>query len=117
VPTVVIVDDNPAFRKAAERLLSARGLDVVAGVGSCAAGRDAVAELKPDGVLLDIELPDGTGYEVAREWNSGSVAPLVVLTSTDECQLERASLASIGVRAFIRKEDLAGADLAALFGR
>ena len=64
--TVLIVDDHADFRRTVRALLEADGFDVV---GEAADGRLAIAEanrLRPRLVLLDIQLPDIDGFEVAR---------------------------------------------------
>src|SRR3954451_14124550 len=63
--TVLIVDDHADFRESARALLEAEGFDVV---GEAADGSEAIAEverLRPDVVLLDIQLPDQDGFTVA----------------------------------------------------
>ena len=65
VMTVLIVDDHPSFRTSARRLLEAEGFDVV---GEARDGHEAVAaaqQLQPDLILLDVQLPDLDGFEVA----------------------------------------------------
>jgi DNA-binding NarL/FixJ family response regulator len=63
--TVLIVDDHPSFRASARVLLEAEGFDVI---GEAADGTSGIAEakrLRPDLVLLDVQLPDIDGFEVA----------------------------------------------------
>ena len=65
--TVLIVDDHAPFRNAARELLAAAGYEVV---GDAADGRSGVVEalrLAPAIVLLDVQLPDIDGFEVARQ--------------------------------------------------
>ena len=66
-PTVLIVDDHEAFRDAARSLLETEGFEIV---GEAGGGRDALVaadSLRPDVVLLDIQLPDLDGFAVADE--------------------------------------------------
>ena len=63
--TVLIVDDHPGFRASARMLLEAEGYDVVGEAEDGEAGPRAAAELEPDVVLLDIQLPDMDGLQVA----------------------------------------------------
>ena len=63
-PTVLIVDDHPSFRASARAILEADGFTVV---GEAEDGTTALAELRrlrPDVVLLDVQLPDMTGFDV-----------------------------------------------------
>jgi DNA-binding NarL/FixJ family response regulator len=110
-PTVVIVDDHAEFRAAARAVLEAEGFDVV---GEAADGREAVAvaaRLRPQIVLLDIQLPDGDGFAVAEELGEGAQ---VVLTSSRDARAYGRRLQSARVRGFIAKRDLSGRALAAL---
>jgi DNA-binding NarL/FixJ family response regulator len=63
---VLIVDDQPVFRRAAHELLEARGYAVVGEAGCAAAALQAAKQLEPDAVLLDVRLGDESGHEVAR---------------------------------------------------
>ena len=65
--TVLIVDDHSAFRSRARRMLEADGFEVVGEAADGASGVDAARRLEPDVVLLDLQLPDTTGFAVAEE--------------------------------------------------
>lgn len=64
-PTVLIVDDHHAFRESARALLDAEGFAVVGDAADGAGALAAVARLRPDVVLLDVQLPDVDGFAVA----------------------------------------------------
>jgi DNA-binding NarL/FixJ family response regulator len=66
-PTVLIVDDHAAFRASARALLQAEGFDVIGEATDGAAAVAAVAVLRPEIVLLDIQLPDLDGLPVAEQ--------------------------------------------------
>ena len=102
--TVLVVDDDAGFRRVARRLLTMRGLVVVAEVGSGAAAFEAVRRHRPDGVLLDVHLPDRDGLSVTRALAGRSGAPSIVLTSMDAFGHPDALLAASGARAFVAKE-------------
>ena len=75
--TVLIVDDFAAFRRSARALLEDDGFDVV---GEAADGRTALAEverLRPAVVLLDVQLPDEDGFEIAARMVSRPDPPVV----------------------------------------
>ena len=113
-PTVLIVDDHEAFRDAARSLLETEGFSVV---GEAADGRDALAaaeQLRPDVVLLDIQLPDLDGFAVAERLAAAAPALDVVLISSREAATYGPRLASAPARGFVAKRDLSGAALARL---
>jgi two-component system nitrate/nitrite response regulator NarL len=113
---VVIVDDDPGFRRIAAALLAARGLTVVAESVDVASGVEAVLRHSPDGVLLDVNLPDGDGMSVARELVSRGNTSRIVLTSTDGSAWTARELADAGIRTFVPKEQLFDVDFQELFG-
>ena len=80
--TVLIVDDHPSFRASARTLLEAEGYEVVGEAENGAAALKAVKELKPDLVLLDVQLPDIDGFQVAEQLRRLADPPAVVLTSS-----------------------------------
>jgi two-component system nitrate/nitrite response regulator NarL len=113
--TILVVDDDAGFRRVARRLLTRRGFRVIADVATGAAAIEAVHGHRPDGVLLDVHLPDRDGLAVTRVLTSLSGAPVVVLTSTDAFVASAAALAACGARAFVTKERLVEANLSGLF--
>jgi CheY-like chemotaxis protein len=113
--TVLVVDDDAGFRRVARLLLAARGLAIVGDAATGCAALEAVRRHRPDGVLLDINLPDRDGLSVTRALAGGADPPSVVLTSADELAPSHATLATWGARAFVIKDRLVEADLLALF--
>jgi len=112
--SVLIVDDHAQFRRVARTMLEAAGFDVV---GEAADGLSALAEaarLRPGLVLLDIQLPDLVGFEVADRLARGADPPAVVLTSSRPGSTYRRRLAGSRAAGFIAKSELSGAALAAL---
>jgi DNA-binding NarL/FixJ family response regulator len=110
--TVLIVDDHAAFRSAARALLEALGFEVL---GEAADGTSALAAavtLKPELVLLDVQLPDIDGFDVARRLTIESdPIPVVVLISTRAASSYRRRLADTPAAGFISKSDLSGTAL------
>jgi DNA-binding NarL/FixJ family response regulator len=103
---ILIVDDDRRFRTVARALLENEGFEVV---GEAEDGETAVAaagELEPEVVLLDVQLPDVDGLEVAKRLAEGGRGPAVVLTSTrDECDFGT-ELQRSGARGFVPKDEL-----------
>jgi DNA-binding NarL/FixJ family response regulator len=114
--TVLIVDDHPSFRRFARRLLEAADFVVVGEADGGAAAVAAVCDLRPDLVLLDVLLPDTTGFAVAKELAAAPDRPLVVLTSSRSAADLGPLIQTDHTKGFISKRDLTIAALAALVG-
>jgi DNA-binding NarL/FixJ family response regulator len=114
--SVLVVDDDPAFRSLAHRLLAAFGLTVSGEVGTAAAAVAAAGALRPDGVLVDVGLPDGDGIAVARELAALPWRPQVVLTSSDAEAATAGDVDHSGAAAFVPKDQLPNAALDELLG-
>jgi CheY-like chemotaxis protein len=114
--TVLVVDDHSSFRRFAARLLEEAGYVVIGDAGDGASAIAAVDALRPDVVLLDVLLPDTTGFEVARALAAGPERPLVVLTSSRSASELGPALEDSRAAGFLAKRDLTVAALAALVG-
>ncbi len=114
--TVLIVDDHAEFRSLVRALLEADGFEVLgeAADGESALAAAAAASLRPGLVLLDIQLPDVDGFEVAAQLAAWADPPAVVLTSSRTASSYRRRLAESPVSGFILKGELSGEALAAL---
>ena len=111
---VLIVDDNDAFRAAARQLLERGGFIVVAEAGS---GTEAVEDAKthrPDLVLVDLQLPDFDGFEVAERLSRLAPAPKVILTSSLDGSDFGALVAISTALGFIPKAELSAPAIGAL---
>ena len=112
--TVLIVDDHPSFRATAHALLEAEGFEVVGEATDGESAITAARELHPDVVLLDVQLPDLDGFEVASRLTSNGEGPCVVLVSSrDGCEFG-SLVAGSGACGFIPKAELSGPRIAAL---
>jgi len=114
--SVLIVDDHPSFRASARRLLECDGFDVVGEAEDGLGALDAVERLHPDVVLLDVQLPDIDGLEVAARLTRNGATPAIVLTSSRDVEDVGLLAGRDGVRGFIPKSELSGAALEALCG-
>jgi DNA-binding NarL/FixJ family response regulator len=112
--SVLIVDDHRSFRVSARRLLEAEGFAVVGEARDGQGAIAAAAQLQPDLVLLDVQLPDVDGFEVAKRLAALGVRSEVVLTSNRAAAEYGPVLAGAPVRGFIPKADLSGAALTGL---
>jgi len=114
--TVLIVDDHATFRASARALLSAEGYDVI---GEAEDGENAIGEierLRPDVVLLDVQLPGIDGFEVAERVARNGHRPEIILTSSRDPGDFGSLVAESPARGFVPKDELSGETLAALLG-
>ena len=112
--TILIVDDHDAFRESARNLLEAEGFDVVGSVAEGGAVLGAVERLRPELVLLDIQLTDVDGFTVAEELAECAEPPRVVLISSRDASAYGARLEAAPAVGVLAKRELSGASLAAL---
>lgn len=78
--TILYIEDNPDNRLLIKRVLEAEGYQILeADTGE--AGVAMISEQSPDLVLLDINLPDIDGYEVAQQIRKTSAVPILALTA------------------------------------
>jgi DNA-binding NarL/FixJ family response regulator len=110
--SVLIVDDDPAFRRLAAEMLAAAGLTVAGEAGDAAGAVAAALALSPSAILVDVGLPDRTGADLARELLALPWRPRLLLTSADR----DASQCAEGLIRFVAKEDLPNAALGTLLG-
>jgi len=111
--TVLIVDDHPSFRASARLLLESEGFNVVGEAEDGQSALTAVEELHPDVLLLDVQLPDFDGFEVASRLHANGSAPKIILTSSRDID-DLGPLAEGACVGFIPKSELSGAALEAL---
>ena len=112
--TLLIVDDHEDFRASARTLLELEGFDVVGLAEDGETALAAVAQLHPDVVLLDIQLPGMDGFDVARRLAADTDGPQVVLISSRDRSAYTAQLRDARVSGFLGKGELSGAALHAL---
>jgi DNA-binding NarL/FixJ family response regulator len=115
-PRLLIVDDSAAFRAFARRLLALDGFDVVGEASDGKAGLRAVRDLRPDVVLLDVQLPDTDGFAVTQVLTATAGAPAVVLVSTRSREDYGAQVAMSSARGFIAKAELDGTAIRRVLG-
>jgi two-component system, NarL family, nitrate/nitrite response regulator NarL len=113
--TVLIVDDHAPFRRAARELLTLEGYEVVGEAADGESGVAAAQRLDPAIVLLDVQLPDIDGFEVARRLQATGHRGVTVLVSGRAGNYRRRAAES-PVAGFLLKGDLTAATLAGLVG-
>jgi len=86
--TAIVVDDHAAFRRQAARLLQAAGYEVVGEAGDGASALALAEQVRPDAVMLDVGLPDASGFELAVALGSDADV-LLVSSDADAAELAR----------------------------
>jgi DNA-binding NarL/FixJ family response regulator len=114
MPTVLVVDDHPSFRKTARALLESEGFEVVGEAGDGASAIEAARSLRPDVMLLDVYLPDIDGFAVVAALSGNGHQPKIVLTSSHDVRDFGRLVEGSGARGFIPKAELSGATLCRL---
>ena len=100
---VLIVDDHAVVRHGLKSAIQSQGYEVVAEAGSINEAQAFMAQKNPDAIIVDINLPDGSGFDLVA-W-SRRVSPttaIVVLTLNEGADYVRAAK-SAGANAFIVK--------------
>jgi len=114
---VLIVDDNRAFRAAARQLLERAGFAVVAEAESGAGGVEEAKAHRPDLAIVDVQLPDFDGFEVADRLSRLEAPPRVILTSSLDDADFGALVAASSALGFVPKAELSGPLVNALLAR
>jgi two-component system nitrate/nitrite response regulator NarP len=86
---VLLVDDHPMIAAALEMLLRESDYELLGRARTVAEANRQIAKLKPDLVLLDVNLPDGSGLDVLRKLSRSRSRPRVIVLTAgmDEAQL------------------------------
>src|SRR5215218_4251067 len=116
MPLTVLIDDHATFRLTARLLLESEGYDVLGEAVDGAGALRAARELSPEVVLLDVQLPDIDGFDVASRLTGSEDGPVVVLTSSRDGADFGPLIERSGARGFIPKAELSGERLRALTG-
>jgi DNA-binding NarL/FixJ family response regulator len=101
----VIVDDNGGFRDAARSLLEREAIEVVGVASNSAEARSQVAALRPEVVLVDIDLGAENGFDLARALAREDQAKLILISTHSELDFADLIAASPAV-GFIAKAEL-----------
>jgi CheY-like chemotaxis protein len=112
----LIVDDNREFLRAATGLLQRDGITVVGVASTGALARRVCRELRPDVVLLDIQLGPETGFDVARQLadEAGTGKPRVILISAHSREDFGEMITGIQNLSFLPKSDLSATAVRAI---
>lgn len=113
-PTILVVDDNPAGLNVKRRLLSGHGYQILEAANGTDALTIAAAE-RPDVVLLDVNLPDISGFDVCRQLKTRPETKLLKVLQTSTARItapDRVKSLEVGADAYLvepaEEEELIG---------
>jgi two-component system, response regulator PdtaR len=101
-PRVLVVEDDALVAQFIEFLLADGGCEVAAIARDGRAGVQAVIDVHPDVVVMDIEMPGMDGIEATRRIQELCPTPVVILTGYDSPELV-ARAATAGAHAYVTK--------------
>jgi DNA-binding NarL/FixJ family response regulator len=105
--TVLIVDDHPSFRASARAVLESDEFEVVGEADDGASALAAVRSLRPDVILLDVQLPDMQGFDVCNELErDNGWRPSIVLVSSRDMDDYGDLIAASCAAGFLPKAEL-----------
>jgi DNA-binding NarL/FixJ family response regulator len=110
---ILIVDDSRHFLNAARGALEQDGITVVGIASTSAEALQLAQELRPDGILVDINLGDESGLDLARELASSDAAPVVLISAYPESEFTDLIATSPAV-GFVSKSQLSAGAVSSL---
>jgi DNA-binding NarL/FixJ family response regulator len=112
----LIVDDNTRFLSAARTLLEREGIAVVGVASSCAEAVQLAGALQPDVALVDIDLGDESGFDVAQRLAGARLSRVVLISAYPEADFAELIAASPAV-GFLPKADVSATRIRELLRR
>jgi len=101
---VFIVDDSEVLRARLVKLLSAvEGVSIVGQAGTAAEAIEGIRQVRPRVVILDIQMPGGSGLEVLKAVKGEAGAPIVLLLTNHPYPQYRAKCFALGADYFLDK--------------
>jgi DNA-binding NarL/FixJ family response regulator len=102
---ILIVDDSHHFLRAAREVLEQDGMTVVGVASTSSEALQLARELRPNGILVDVDLGDESGLDLAREFGASEAAPVILISAYPESELADLIAASPAV-GFVPKSEL-----------
>ena len=100
---MLIVDDDDSFRESLRELLSSHGLSVVGDAADGNTALELVAELAPDVILMDLQMPGLDGIETARRLADQAPASAIVMLTVSAVESDVLEAMLVGARGYLVK--------------
>ena len=100
--TVLLIDDSGFSRRRLRQMVEAEGYSVIEAPGG-SEGLDSIENEKPDCVLLDLNMPEVTGFDVLERLKNQQSRTPVVMVSADIQSTSKDRCLELGARAFLNK--------------
>jgi DNA-binding NarL/FixJ family response regulator len=114
----LLVDDNEAFVETARRVLDSDGVRVTGTASTIGEALLLASELQPDVVLVDIELGDENGFDLARRLAESHARDLAVIMISSDTEEDYADLvAESPALGFLPKAELSASGIRRLLGK
>ena len=113
---MLIVDDNPQFLDAARDVLEGDGLTVVGLASASAEAMQLTQELQPDVVLVDVDLGEESGFDLAERFATTSKARVIMISVYPEAELADLLVVSPAL-GFVAKSELSASVIREVLGR
>ena len=104
VASVILVDDHPLVRAAVRQAISGADIDVIGEAGDCAAALALTESLRPDLVLLDLDLPGRSGLDFLREIRNRDRATRVVVLTVSAADRDLVEAVRLGAAGYVTKD-------------
>jgi DNA-binding NarL/FixJ family response regulator len=110
---VLIVDDSRHFLQAARAALQQDGISVVGVASTSAEALKLAPDLEPDLILVDVDLGDESGLDLARQLAARDAAPVILISAYPASELAEL-IAGSPVLGFVSKSELSAAAISQL---
>ncbi len=101
---VMVVDDHPLVRAAIRQAISSAGIEVVADAGTVAETLETAPQVRPDVILLDLGLPDGSGLQLVRDLRQRLPEAQVVVLSVSGASQDVHDAVRSGAAGYLTKD-------------
>lgn len=101
--SIIVVDDHPAIRMAVKFMVMEKGHAILGDYDNGVDALQQIRNLKPDVVILDINIPQIDGFDVLKRINELDYKPKIIVLSSHDSEHVKVRCIQLGVHAFLSK--------------